>query len=103
MQGLNPNNINPPPNINLASQMHLNQGLSGGINTSIAQAVSNNNLMARAPPPQRTNSFAMGGLPQIRTVGDFQALQRVNSDMNPMGSLGMSPLAPDMDFNSLSR
>ena len=102
MQGLNPNNINPPPNINLASQMHLNQGLGGGINTSIAQAVSSSNLMARAPPPQRTNSFAMG-LPQIRTVGDFQALQRVNSELNPMGSLGMSPLAPDMDFNSLSR
>ena len=101
MQGLSPNNnINPPPNINLASQMHL----GGRINTSIAQAVSNSNsnLMARAPPPQRNNSFAMG-LPQIRTVGDFQALQRVGPDMNPMASLGMSPLGPDMDFNSLSR
>jgi hypothetical protein len=102
MQGMNPSNINPPPNINLASQMHLNQGLGGGINTSITQAVNNNNtMMARAPPPQRANSFAMG-LPQIRTVGDFQALQRVNSDMNPMGPL-MSPLGPDMDFNTLSR
>lgn len=104
MQGLNANNMNPPPNINLASQMHLTQGLGGGINTSMAQAV---NSMAHAPPPQqqqpqRANSFAMG-LPQIRTVGDFQALQRVSSDMNPMGSLGMSPLGPDLDFNTLTR
>ncbi len=107
MQGMNASNINPPPNINLASQMHMGQGLGGGgINTSMAQAV---NSMARAPPPgpgpgapQRANSFAMG-LPQIRTVGDFQALQRVNSDMNPMGSLGLSPLGPDLDFNTLTR
>jgi hypothetical protein len=105
MQGLNANNVNPPPNIGLASQMHLNQGLGGGggINTSLAQAVNNGNLMARAPAPQRANSFAMNNLPQIRTVGDFQALQRSNTDMNPMGSLGMSPLGPDLDFNTLSR
>jgi len=102
LQGLNANNVNPPPNIGLASQMHLNQGLGGGINNGLAQAVNNNNLMARAPPPQRANTFAMN-LPQIRTVGDFQALQRSNSEMNSMGQLGMSPLGPDLDFNTLSR
>jgi hypothetical protein len=102
MQGLSSNNMNSPPNISLASQMHLNQGIGNGINTSLAQGVSNNNMMARAPPPQRTNSFAMG-LPQVRTVGDFQALQRANSDMSTMGSLGMSPLGPDLDFNTLPR
>lgn len=103
MQGLNANNINPPPNISLASQMHLDQGLGGGINSGLSQAVSNHNLMARAPPPQRASSFAPMSLPQVRTVGDFQALQRANTDMGPMGSLGMSPLGPDMDFNTLAR
>ncbi|KAK4157532.1 maltose fermentation regulatory protein MAL33 [Chaetomidium leptoderma] len=101
MQAMNANNVNPPPNISLASQMHLSQGLGGGINTSLAQAVSSNNLMARAPPPQRASSFM--NLPQIRTVGDFQALQRTNTDMNPMGSLMMSPLGPDLDFNTPMR
>jgi len=102
MQGLNSNNINPPPNISLASQMHLGQGLGGGINNGLGQGINNNNLIPRAPP-QRANSFAVN-LPQIRTVGDFQALQRSNTDMNhPMSSLGMSPLGPDMDFNTLSR
>jgi hypothetical protein len=105
MQGLNVNNINSPANMSLPSQMHLNQGLGTGLNTSMAGGVSNNKLMARAPVPipQRANSFALGGLPQIRTVGDFQALQRANTDMNAMGSLGMSPLGPDMDFSSIPR
>ncbi|AEO63187.1 ec966eca-d234-4fc7-8246-8541cd6cc60f [Thermothielavioides terrestris] len=98
IQGLNGNNINPPPNISLASQMHLGQGIGGGINANLSQA---NNMMARAPPPQRANSYAMG-VP-IRTVGDFQALQRANSDMNSMGSMGMSALGPELDFNTLPR
>ncbi|KAH6850410.1 hypothetical protein B0I37DRAFT_113645 [Chaetomium sp. MPI-CAGE-AT-0009] len=103
MQGLNANNINPAPNIGLASQMHIGQGLGGGIHNGLGQAANNNNLMARAQAPQRANSFAVN-VPQIRTVGDFQALQRSNTDMNhPMSSLGMSPLGPDLDFNTLSR
>ncbi|KAL2191652.1 hypothetical protein L209DRAFT_769055 [Thermothelomyces heterothallicus CBS 203.75] len=103
MQGLNANNINPPPNINLAtSQMHLNQGLGNGINNGLGQTVNNNTLIARAPPPQRANTFGMN-LPHLRTVGDFQALQRSNSEVNSMGQLGMSPLGPDLDFNGLSR
>ncbi|KAL2126252.1 hypothetical protein VTI74DRAFT_1334 [Chaetomium olivicolor] len=102
MQGMNSNNLNPPPNIGLSSQMHLSSGIGQGINPSLAHAVNNSNLMARAPQPQRANTFAMG-LPQIRTIGDFQALQRANSDMNGMGSLGMSPLGPDLDFNTIPR
>jgi hypothetical protein len=99
MHGLNAGNINPPSNISLASQMHLNHQGLGGINAGLSQAASNNNLMAKAPPPQRTSStFGGMALPQIRTVGDFHALQRANTDMNPMA---MSPLGPDLDFNTL--
>ncbi|KAK4114840.1 hypothetical protein N656DRAFT_704789 [Canariomyces notabilis] len=101
MQGITATNVNPPPNIRLASQIHLNQGLAAGIGTSLGQAVGNSSLLARAPP-QRSNSFAMG-LPQIRTVGDFQALQRANSDMNTLGTLGINSMGPDMDFNTLPR
>lgn len=102
VQTLNANNVNPPPNISLASQMHLNQGLAAGIGTSLSQAVGSNNLLARAPPPQRSNSFALG-LPHLRTVGDFQALQRASSDMSTLGTLGISPMGPDLDFNTIPR
>ncbi|KAL1842784.1 hypothetical protein VTJ49DRAFT_4269 [Mycothermus thermophilus] len=110
MQGLNSNGANPPPNISLASQMHLNQGLgAGGINGGLTQAAvsGNGNMMARAPQqPQRSSSFAAMGLPQIRTVGDFHALQRANTDMNhPLSAMAMSPLGPEhhLDFNTLAR
>lgn len=101
MQGLNGNNVNPPPNISLASQIHLNQGLPTGIGTSLAQTVGSNGLLARAPP-QRSDSFPIG-MPQLRTVGDFQALQRANSDMSTVGNLGMGSMGPDLDFNTLPR
>ncbi|KAK4148284.1 uncharacterized protein C8A04DRAFT_24090 [Dichotomopilus funicola] len=99
MHGLGPNNMNPPPNINLAPQMHLNQGLS---NNLAHPAANNNPMMNRVPAPQRANTYAMN-LPQLRTVGDFQALQRAKTDLNPMSQMGMSPLGPDLDFNTLSR
>lgn len=102
MQHMNSAGINPAPNINLASQLHLGQGLGGGINTSLAQAVSNSNLMARAPPQRSSNGFTVG-VPQIRTVGDFQALQRANSEISTMGTLGLNSMGPDLDFNSLPR
>jgi len=101
MQGLGMNGLNPPPNITLASQVHHNPGLGTGIGNNLGQPVVSSNLIAR-PQPQRANSFAIGG-PQIRTVGDFQALQRVNSDMTTMSSLGMSAMGRELDFNTLPR
>jgi hypothetical protein len=73
----------------------------------LSQPAANPNMMARAPaPPQRSSSFAMG-LPQIRTVGDFHALQRANTDMNhPLSAMAtaMSPLGTEhLDFNTLPR
>src|SRR3569833_22320 len=53
------------------------------------------NGMAVRQQPQRSNSFAMPP-PPIRTVGDFQALQRANSDMSTKGSMGL-----ELDFNTL--
>ncbi|KAK3326226.1 hypothetical protein B0H66DRAFT_617150 [Apodospora peruviana] len=97
MQGLNTGNINPPPNIGLPAQMHLSQGM--GMNNGLGQSLNANNMMSRPPPPQRTSSFALG--PPIRTVGDFHALQRANSDMGSMNSLGLSPMGTELDFNTI--
>lgn len=86
-----------PPNIGLSSSVHHNPGLGTGMANGMGQPGGSNGLIARPQPPQRANSYAIGG-PQIRTVADFHALQRVNSDMTTMGTLGM---ARDLDFNTL--
>jgi hypothetical protein len=54
-------------------------------------------------PPQRANSFAMQPNAMPRTVGDFHALQRANSDTNQgMNSLvGMSGLPTGMDYDGM--
>ncbi|KAK3988575.1 putative maltose fermentation regulatory protein [Cladorrhinum sp. PSN332] len=101
MQGMNPHNINSTPSMHaMPSQMHLNQGFGGGIGSGI-----HGNGMIGRPSQQRANSYAMGHHPPpIRTVGDFQALQRTNSDMNPlspMATMGMSTMGGELDFNTL--
>ncbi|KAK0727466.1 hypothetical protein B0T26DRAFT_639372 [Lasiosphaeria miniovina] len=104
MQGLTGANISPPPNISLPSQMRLGQGLGGEIGAGmgqLGQAVNGNNMIAR-PQPQRANSFAMGPQ-QIRTVGDFHAIQRANSDLNSMGSVRINSMGTELDFNTLPR
>jgi len=104
MPNLNMNNLNPPPpNINLQSQIHHNPGIGSGMGNGIGQQLGNNGLLSRPQQPQRANSFAIGG-PQIRTVGDFHALQRVNSDMSTMNTLAaMNSMGREMDFNTLAR
>ncbi|TIC90367.1 putative sucrose utilization protein SUC1 [Colletotrichum higginsianum] len=76
------------------------QGLgSGSIPTSHPMGPGGNNLMNSIPrqQPQRTSSsFAIQQQPIPRTVGDFHALQRANSDIP-----GLSGIATEMDFNTL--
>ncbi len=110
MQSLNPN-ISQAPSVTLNSQplnqgminQGLNQGLgriAGGLTTLMGQPMAGN-MMSRPPQPQRANSFAMAR--PIHTVGDFQALQRANSDMSTINSLQMNPMGIEMDFNTLPR
>ena len=105
MQNLNASALSPAPNIGLAGQMPLPQGLPGGLgngmNNGLGQNMNANNLIPR-PQPQRSSTFAMGPQ-QIRTVADFQALQRANSDMGTLGSLGMGSMTGELDFNTLPR
>jgi hypothetical protein len=79
-------NHNHNPQFSQMSQSPINQGV-----------VSN---MTHRQQPQRTASYNMHQPPHIRTVGDFHALQRANSDMN-MGNMNMSPVSGELDFNTL--
>lgn len=115
MQNMNPQmqnlNISQPQGVSINSQGMgqgmMNQGMNPGLNrmsnglqSPMSQGM-NANMMQRPPQPQRANSFAMAR--PIHTVGDFQALQRANSDINSLGSLQMNPMGMEMDFNTLPR
>ncbi|KAJ0108122.1 colonial-26 [Diaporthe amygdali] len=94
--------IDHAPNMNVDHQNHnFGQQFSNGIAymNAMSQGMNTNNLVNRQGP-SRTTSFAMGPNPHtIRTVADFQALQRANSDISTMSSLGLSNgLGTEMDF-----
>lgn len=100
--------MNPPVNITPQQQQVMSIGAQGlplnnGMTTTlpIGHGINSANLMQRAQP-QRTNSFAIP-TQQLRTVGDFHVLQRANSDMSTMGSLGITSMGAEMDFNTLPR
>lgn len=62
-----------------------------------------NNIMHRTPP-QRNNSFIIHQHQptQIpRTVGDFHALQRANSDNVAMNTMSLRQMQPEVDFSGL--
>ncbi|KAF6833799.1 C6 zinc finger protein [Colletotrichum musicola] len=71
---------------------------AASIPTSHPMGPGGNNLMnsISRQQPQRANSFAIQQQPIPRTVGDFHALQRANSDMP-----GMTGMSTEMDFNTL--
>ncbi|KAJ4418459.1 hypothetical protein N0V82_005538 [Gnomoniopsis sp. IMI 355080] len=109
MPTLMQNGINAPieqQQSNLAQNFgqHFNQSLPfisgmGGQSMNM----NGNNMMPRQMP-NRANSFALNPNPQLRTIGDFQALQRANSEMSTMGSMGMNnglQAGSDMDFAGL--
>jgi len=95
--------IEQAPNMNVEHQNHnFGQQYSNGIAymNALSQGMNANNLVSRQGP-SRTSSFAMGAPNPhtIRTVADFQALQRANSDISTMSSLGLdNGLGTEMDF-----
>ena len=85
-QGMSQHVINVQSLQNLGANMsqQLNFGMSPeNLNTTtvagVAPGLMANQMMSRTPAPQRSNSFSMSAIP--RTVGDFQALQRVKTEM----------------------
>lgn len=91
-------------NIGQSFGQPYNQNLPYGM-TTIGQNISTNGMVHRQAP-NRTTSFGMAQNPQVRAMSDFQALQRANSDMSVMNSMGglnnaMGHVPNDMDFSSL--
>lgn len=109
-------NGNHPLNNQMSVEMHNN--LVNGVNQNTnyvnvgqpqsqpyGQSTQNmmNNIMHRTPP-QRANSFIIHQHQHTqipRTVGDFHALQRANSENVSMNSMSMRHMQPEMDFSSL--
>jgi hypothetical protein len=98
---------NPLDNTSNMGVDHQNHNYGQQFNNGIAymnamsQGMNTNNLVSRQGP-SRTNSFAMNPNQQaIRTVADFQALQRANSDMTTMGSIALGnglQMGAEMDY-----
>lgn len=97
-QGLN-HGLIPAPSMAIGAQtMDMNSLLGQGLNSAMSSMGTNG--MTVRQQPQRSNSFVMPP-PQVRTVGDFHALQRANSDLSSLGVMGMGGLGHEMDFNTL--
>jgi hypothetical protein len=87
---------------NMGSNMNMNSSTGNGMNSGLSSPMNGNSMMGRQPQVQRANTFAMS--PQeIRTIGDFHAVQRANSDLNAMSPMGMSSMGSEMDFNTIPR
>jgi hypothetical protein len=86
---------------------YMNVGQSQGLGQNPAYNASNQHMMngmMHRTSPQRANSFIIHQHQptQIpRTVGDFHALQRANSENVSMNSIGLRQMQPEMDFSAL--
>ncbi|KAI1827519.1 hypothetical protein F4861DRAFT_368078 [Xylaria intraflava] len=98
-----PNGLNQPTNyVNMGQPQSLPQTQPYN---QTNQGIMNNSAMHRTAP-QRTNSFVIHQHqhppPHIpRTVGDFHALQRANSENVAMNSMGLRQAQPELDFSGL--
>lgn len=113
-------NINQSHPLNSQMSVEMHNNLANGLNqtanyVNVGQSQNQpynqsnqsmmNSIMHRTPP-QRANSFIIhqhqhqhNQIP--RTVGDFHALQRANSENVAMNSMSMRQMQPEMDFSSL--
>lgn len=85
----------------MSGMMH--QGFNNGL-TPMSQPLPSNGMVSR-PPPSRSSSFAIQQQqqPQI-TVGDFQALQRANTDLGGMNPMNMGvQIGQEFNFNTNMR
>lgn len=109
MPNLMQNGINTPAEqqqSNLAHNFgqHFNQSLPFMSGMGGQSMHMNGNSMMPRQMPSRASSFALNPNPQLRTIGDFQTLQRANSDMSTIGSMGMNnglQAGSEMDFGGL--
>lgn len=81
----------------------FNQGMPFMNGMAQTMHMNGSNIMPRQTP-NRASSFVIPPNPQIRTIGEFQALQRANSDISTMGSMHLShglPVGSEMEFGEM--
>ncbi|CAK7237608.1 hypothetical protein SEUCBS140593_010032 [Sporothrix eucalyptigena] len=85
----------------LGSQVYVDSmnGLNTNLNPSNL-AMHAQQQQQQQQQQQRSSGFGLNAQ-QLRTVGDFQALQRANSDMSSLGPIAMNGLGTELDFNTL--
>jgi hypothetical protein len=94
----------PAQAIRMGQQLpNMGSAMTNGLQSPLTPGMAGNSSMMARQAPQRANSFNMAAGPQIRTIGDFHALQRANSDMNVISPLGVGHMATEMDFNAMAR
>jgi hypothetical protein len=82
-------------------QQHLNSQQTSrpaNINAPLSSPMNNAMYNVRQPPP-RQPSFHLQHPPQMRTVGDFQGLQRGPADGGAM--VGMAQMSSDVEFGGM--
>ncbi|KAI1101238.1 fungal-specific transcription factor domain-containing protein [Jackrogersella minutella] len=118
--GLASHSMNQSHNVGNPMQTDMHANLGHGLNqpTNIASIGQQANItqnpqfgmmnnMLHRQPPQRQNSFIMHQQHQHqpsqipRTVGDFHALQRANSENVSMNTLGLGHMNAEVDFSGL--
>lgn len=93
--------IEQPPTLAQNFGQPFNQGLPFMNGMGQNMNLNGASVMPRQVP-NRASSFAMSPNPQLQAMGDFQSLQRANSDFSAMGSLDMRhglPTGAQMDFS----
>jgi hypothetical protein len=78
-------------------QINRTPGMNNGITSP--HGITGNMYNMRQPA-QRQQSFHLQHPPQMRTVGDFQGLQRGTSD-NGGGMVGMAQMGSELDFGAM--
>ncbi|KAH8685208.1 hypothetical protein BGZ61DRAFT_356150 [Ilyonectria robusta] len=86
-----------PQIANMPSQGMHNQGMS---TAAMPASHSMNGMYNMRQAQQRQGNFQLQGQPSMRTVGDFQGLQRAGSDTGTTMT-GMNPIPNDMDFGAI--
>lgn len=80
-----------------AQQLNRTPGVNNGMTSPHAM---NGNMYNMRQPAQRQQSFHLQHPPQMRTVGDFQGLQRGTTD-NGGGMVGMAQMSGELDFGAM--
>ncbi|KAL2201878.1 C6 zinc finger protein [Sarocladium strictum] len=80
-----------------SQQLNRNPAMNNGLSSPHAM---NGSMYNVRQPAQRQQSFHLQHPPQMRTVGDFQGLQRGTTD-NGGGLVGMTQMSAEMDYGAM--